>query len=145
MTDAQAMLKSQEGTGPVQDGRFLPYPDSAGNLTIGYGHLVSKGIPSEVAEMLFQCDLADAIQDVRAVFSCYDTLTRPRQLVLISMAFNLGRERMSKFVNFIDAVQRGEWDEASEELLDSRAAKVQAAGRYHQLANTMRTNVPAWV
>ena len=90
MTDAQQMLMSQEGTGPRDEhGRFLPYEDSVGKLTIGYGHLIEKGIPADVANMLFQCDLADAIEDVRHCFSCYDQLSRPRQLVLCSMAYNL--------------------------------------------------------
>jgi lysozyme len=145
MTDAQAMLMFQEGTGPTKDGRFLPYRDSLGKLTIGYGHLVDKGIPSAVATMLFQCDLADAIEDVRALFSDYDSLSRPRQLVLISMAFNLGRDGLSQWPHFISAVKIGQFDEAADQLLDSKAAREQAPARYQQLAKMMRTNVSEWV
>ncbi len=145
MTDAQAMLMSQEGTGKIVNGRFMPYEDSLRNPTIGYGHLVAKGIPTEVANMLFQCDLADAMDDVRSVFSCYDQLSRPRQLVLISLAFNLGRDKMGGFVRFISAVHLGKWDEAADELLDSEAARKDAPFRYHQLAKMMRDNVSKWV
>ena len=146
MTDAQAMLMAQEGTGPRDaHGRFLPYPDSMGNPTIGYGHLVSKGLPADIALMLFQCDIADAIEDVHRCFSCYDDLSRPRQLVLISMAYNLGRERLSVWTHFIGAVHRGAWDEAADHLLDSKAAKHDAPARYQQLAKMMREDTSQWV
>lgn len=145
MTDAQRMMMAQEGTGPVVNGQFMPYEDSLGKITIGYGHLVNKGIPSDVALMLFHVDMADALDDVRHCFSCYDQLSRPRQLVLISMAFNLGRERLGKFVRFIGAVHLSKWDEAADELLDSKAAKEDAPARYRQLAKMMRENVSEWV
>lgn len=146
MTDLQQMLMQQEGAGPRDDhGRFLPYEDSVGKLTIGYGHLVEKGLPPDIALMLFHSDIADAIDDVRHCFSCYDTLSRPRQLVLVSMAFNLGRAKLAKFVRFIGAVHLGKWDEAADELLDSKAAKQDAPARYRQLAKMMRENVSEWV
>jgi lysozyme len=146
MTDLQTMLMSQEGTGPRDaHGRFLPYEDSLGKLTIGYGHLVAKGLPPDIALMLFQCDIADAIEDVRHCFSCYDQLSRPRQLVLVSMAFNLGRERLSKFTHFLGAVERGAWSEAADEILDSKAAREDAPSRYKALADMMRTDTSQWV
>jgi GH24 family phage-related lysozyme (muramidase) len=146
MTDAQAMLMAVEGTGPRDaHGNFLLYDDSLGNPTIGYGHLMSKGLAPEVVNMQFQCDLADALDDVRHCFSCYDSLSRPRQLVLISMAFNLGRERLSVWTHFIGAVHRGAWDEAADHLLDSKAAKKDAPARYAQLAKMMRENVSTWI
>ena len=78
MTDLRAMLMQQEGTGPRADnGYFLPYEDSVGKLTIGYGHLVDKGLPPDIAMMLFNADIADALDDVRHCFSCYDQLSRP--------------------------------------------------------------------
>lgn len=145
MTDAEAMLRQQEGTGPRNaQGWFLPYHDTVGKLTIGYGHLVDKGLPADVAHMLFMSDIADAVDDVRHCFSCYDTLSRPRQLVLISLAYNLGRTKLNGFIRFIGAVHRGEWEEAADELLDSKAA-TQAPARYKQLAQMMRTSTSEWV
>lgn len=146
MSDLEAMLIAQEGTGPRDEhGTFLPYPDSVGKLTVGYGHLVDKGLPSEIALMLFRADIADALEDVRHCFSCYDQLSRPRQLVLISLAFNLGRAKLNKFVRFIGAVHLGKWDEAADELLDSKAAREDAPFRYKQLAQMMRTSTSQWV
>ena len=36
--------------------------------------------------------------------------------------FNLGYPRLSKFVKFIDAMQKGDWKKASEEMIDSKWA-----------------------
>jgi len=145
MTDVQTMLMQQEGTGPRDGhGRFLPYPDSLGKLTIGYGHLVEKGIPADIALMLFNSDIADALDDIRHVCSCYDTLSRPRQLVMISLAFNLGREKLSQFVRFLGAVHMGHHDEAADELLDSKAAR-EAPTRYARLSEMWRTNTSPWI
>jgi lysozyme len=145
VTDIKAMLIAQEGPGPMKDGRFFPYVDTVGKRTIGFGHnLDDKGMPADVAMMLLHTDIADALDDVRHCCSCYDTLTRPRQLVMVSLAFNLGRERLNKFVRFLGAVHRVDWDEAADELLDSKAA-TQAPARYGQLAKMMRENVSLWV
>lgn len=146
MNDLETMLMSQEGTGPRgPHGEFLPYPDSVGKLTIGYGHLVDKGLPSDIAMMLFRSDIADALDDVRHNCSCYDQLSRPRQLVMISLAFNLGRTGLGKFVRFLGALHLGHYDEAADELLDSKAAKSDAPARYQQLARMMRDNTSQWV
>ena len=145
MTDMEQMLMEQEGTGPMSDGKFFPYVDSVGKTTIGYGHNIDdKGIPADMALLLFHADIADAIQDVRYNCSCYDALSRPRQLVMVSLAFNLGRQGLSRFVRFLGALHLSKWDEAADELLDSNAAQ-QAPTRYKQLATMMRDNVSQWV
>ena len=145
MTDLARLIMQQEGTGPYHDGHFYPYVDSVGKHTIGYGHnLEAKGIPESIAMQLLMADLADAIQDVQSVCSVYDQLSRPRQLVMVSLAFNLGRAGLSKFVRFLGAIHSSNWDEAADELLNSKAAQ-QAPGRYQQLAKMMRENVSEWV
>jgi lysozyme len=146
MTDLQAMLMAQEGTGPMRDGRFFPYADTRQLITIGYGRCLDrKGLSDAEAMMLFQSDIADAVDDVRHVCSVYDQLSRPRQMVLVSMAFNLGRDKLGGFVHFLGAVHRADWDEAAEEILNSKAAKVDAPSRYKTLAQMMRENVSQWL
>lgn len=139
-TDAHQMLMEQEGL------RLKVYLDSLGIETIGVGrNLRDKGISKDEAMALLDSDLADAMDDVRHCFSCYDNLSRPRQLCLISMAFNLGRERLEKFVRFIHYVHLGDYDNAANEILDSKAAKEDAPLRYKQLADMMRENKSIWV
>ena len=146
MTDLEQMLMQQEGTGPMRDGKFFPYQDTEGIWTIGYGHnLEAKGIPTDLGMMLFKGDVADAIDAVRSNFSCYDQLSRPRQLVLASMGFQLGKAGLAKWPRFIAAVHLGKFEEAADHLLDSKVAKEQAPGRYQTLARMMRENVSEWV
>lgn len=146
MNDLECMLMEQEGTGPMENGRFFPYQDRVGKLTIGYGHcLDTKGLTPDLALMLFKVDIADAIDDARRVCSIYDHLSRPRQLCVISMAYNLGREGLNKWPRFIGALHREAWEEAADELLNSKAAREQAPLRYKQLASMMRENVSRWV
>ena len=61
------------------------------------------------------------------------------------MAFNLGRTKLAKFVRFIGAVHLGKWNEAADELLDSKAARHDAPARYKELARMMRDNHSAWI
>jgi len=147
MTDVEAMLTQQEGTGPKRNGRYFPYRDSEGIWTIGRGHnLEAKGIPEAVEPLLFRDDIADAIDDIRHCFSCYDQLSRPRQLVLMSLSFNLGRDRLAKFVRFIAAVHLGHWDDAADEIIDSEAWRNPLLRpRYQMLADMMRNDVSQWV
>lgn len=146
MIDVELMLMAQEGCGPKLDGRFMPYADSKGLVTIGYGRCLDrKGINDAEATMLFHSDIADALDDVRHVCSVYDQLSRPRQLVLISMAFNLGRDGLEKWPRFLGAVHKGDWEEAADEIIDSKAYKIDAPLRYRQLEKMMRLNVSEWI
>ena len=125
--------------------RLLPYTDTVGKLTIGAGrNLTDKGISKDEAMMLLNADLADAIDDVQHLFSCYDELSDPRKQVLVSMAFNLSRERLGKFTRFIGAVHRSDWEDAADEMLDSTWAK-QVGERATVLSRMMRHNTSEWI
>ena len=146
MTDLERMLIEQEGTGPLVNGRFMPYKDSVGKLTIGYGRCIEDvGISQDEAILLFKDDIANAANDARRLCSIFDELTRPRQLVLMSMAFNLGYAGFSKWPRFWDAIHRRDWQEASDQILDSKAARQDAPARYRQLARMMRDDFSSWV
>lgn len=139
MTDVEQMLIQDEAE------RLKPYVDTKGKVTIGIGHnLTDKGITTLQSRMIFLEDLADAIEDVRHCCSVYDELSRPRQLVMINMAFNLGRERLGKFVHFLNAIHLEDWNKAADEILDSDAAR-DLPQRYTRLAQMMRKDVSLWV
>ena len=138
MTELQQMLLRHEGK------RNKPYTDTVGKLSIGIGrNLDDKGLSDDEIFHLLNNDIADAIQDVRHCFSCYDQLSEARKMVLVSMAFNLGRTRLAKFVRFIGAVHLGRWEEAAEEMLDSTWAK-QVGDRAVTLATMMRDDTTDW-
>lgn len=139
MTDAEAMMIEDEGE------RLRMYLDEAGNWTVGIGHNMSdKPISKLASRTIFMEDMADAIDDVRHCCSVYDELSRPRQLVMINLAFNLGRDRLGKFVRFLGAIHRSDWNEAADELLDSKAAR-DLPNRYTRLAQMVREDVSRWV
>ena len=139
MTDLQAMLVAQEGL------RLKVYTDSLGIETIGVGrNLRDKGISEEEAVMLLNRDIVDAIEDVMHVCSVYTQLSRPRQLVLVGLAFNIGRDRLSKFVRFLGAIHRGDWDDAANELKDSQWYR-QVGTRGIAYVEMMKDNVSKWI
>lgn len=139
MTDAEAMMIEDEGE------NLKMYQDTALKWTVGIGHNLSdKPISKLASRTIFMEDMADAIDDVRHVCSIYDELSRPRQLVMINLAFNLGRDRLGKFVRFLGAIHRGDWNDAADELLDSKAAR-DLPNRYTRLAKMMREDVSRWV
>ncbi len=139
MTDAEAMMIHDEGE------RLKMYEDSVGKWTIGIGHNLSdKPISKLASRTIFMDDLADAIDDVRHCCSIYEELSRPRQLVMINMAFNLGRERLGKFTRFLNALHQYDWEEAANQILDSDAAR-KLPVRYNRLAKMMREDASIWV
>ncbi len=139
MTDAEAMMLEDEGE------RLSMYLDTAGRWTVGIGHNMSdKPISKLVSRTMFIEDLADAIDDVQHVCSIYDELSRPRQLVMINLAFNLGRARLGKFVRFLNYLHQYDWDGAANEIMNSEAAR-KLPTRYGRLAQMMRGDVSPWV
>jgi len=121
--------------------RLKPYVDSVGKITIGRGrNLTDRGISVVEAEFLFQHDLIGAITDARR-FPWFDTLHPVRQAVVVNMLFNLGASRFRPFVKLIAALDRGDYDQAAAEMLDSKWA-ADVGTRAHRLAREMRTGSP---
>lgn len=153
MADGDDMVSDQEGKGPFRQGRFFAYDDATGkelrkgdtlvgNLTIGRGHnLTALGLPEHYEALLFDSNMHVATLDARRLCSIYDELSRPRQLVLISMAFNLGYVKYAKWTRFWDAIHRKDWEEAADQIIDSKAYREDAPSRYGQLASMMREDV----
>lgn len=129
-----ADLRKDEGL------RLKPYRDSVGVLTIGYGHTknVSGPITKEEAERLLASDVQEAIADARAVCRSFDALNASRKTVLANMAFNLGRDKLSKFKNTLLAISIGDYSAAALHMLDSKWA-TQVGQRSRYLAKRMST------
>lgn len=123
----------------VHEGLWLkPYRCPAGYLTIGVGrNLEARGISREEAMVLLESDIAEAEAAARGFFPAFDRLEEPRQAVLVDMAFNLGAVRLGGFWRFRAALERGDFEQAAREMLDSKWAK-QVGPRARRLAEMMR-------
>lgn len=127
----EQMIERHEGC------RFSPYIDSVGVQTIGIGHNLHKPLSRKAVEQIFRDDLNDVINECLHAFPWFTELTKPRQHVVLDMCFNLGMTRLRGFVNFLKAMELGEYDTAANEMLDSLWAK-QVKGRALELAQMIR-------
>ena len=133
--DLQAMweIKAHEGFEADEDGMFIPYEDSEGHLTIGYGHLVDEGedyldkMTPEQADELFVEDYIYH-RNKASEMPGWDKATDTQKRGLINLAFNMGpnwyktdKEAGRKgFPKFNAAVKKGDWNAAADELVDSK-------------------------
>jgi len=127
-------LKVHEGL------RLKPYHCTEGYLTIGYGrNLETNGITEAEAEMLLANDVFKVMEQL-ADHGLLQDHTKPRQDVLINMAFQMGVSGLLKFKKMILALDERRYYQAAKEMLDSRWAK-QTPNRANELAKQMRTGV----
>ncbi|MDA8724042.1 glycoside hydrolase family protein [Alphaproteobacteria bacterium] len=113
-------LKHDEGL------RLYPYTCTANKVTIGYGrNLEDNGISALEAEQMLQSDTQVAMLDAKKFVGevTWNELSDVRQACLINMAFNLGLPTLKKFKKFKQALQDGDMDEASVQMLASKWAK----------------------
>ncbi len=124
------------------------YLDHLGFKTFGAGHLVKESDPeftlpvgtkvsSERINECFREDLRTTLFDCERIYPHFYELPENAQMVIASMAFNLGRPKLSKFKNMKAAVDAGNFELASEEMLNSRWAE-QLPNRSARLAKMMR-------
>ena len=68
----------------------------------------------------------------------FNKLSPERQVVLIDMAHQLGKDGLSKFYNMKKALDSGDFETASKEMLNSKWAKKDSPNRAKRNANIMR-------
>lgn len=122
---ARAMLIRDEGL------RLRAYKCTAGYYTIGCGRNIQArgvkgakllyyktiGITHEQAMQWLDEDIRAAELDCEAIFGeVFYKWSQTRRLGWVNLAFNLGRDRLSKFVNTIRAAQLGWWDVVRDRL-----------------------------
>lgn len=130
VTDVQAWIKKCEAL------RIKPYVDTMGNLTIGWGRNLEKGISLDEAEFMFQNDLKQAISELA---SCDWYIWQPQGIknALINMNFNLGIEKLLQFKRMIAALIDKNYTVAAQEALDSKWA-TQVGDRAKDVALMLR-------
>ena len=126
-------IKHHEGV------RLLPYLDTAGKITIGWGRCLStKGISMKEAEALLAADIADAIDDFyKLPIAVIRNCNVARRRVVCEMLYNLGLGGVMKFKKMLSAIEQKDFDLAADEMLSSLWAK-QVGIRAQLMAQTMR-------
>jgi len=100
----------------------MPYIDTAGKLTIGYGrNLQDNGISLEEAEFMLDNDIKRALADVEDK-EWYKDQPEGVQRALVNMSFNLGLTRLLTFKKMIAALLEKDYAKAAREALDSKWA-----------------------
>ena len=121
--------------------RLKPYTDTVGKITIGVGrNLTDVGILKAEALSMLDTDIQQASDDLRRECPWVDNLDWARKAVLINMTFNMGIEKLLKFVQTLSAVESGEYKFAAAHMLDSVWAK-QVGNRAIELSKIMETGV----
>jgi len=125
--------------------RLLSYDDGEGIRTIGWGfNMIKDGARERIEEMsldydsvyqgiipilqaqadlLFEQDLDDAIEDCKLLVSNFSEHPDDVQMVIADMRFNLGATGLSKFKDTIAAWEVKDYCTAAREMKDSKWAR----------------------
>ena len=141
------LIKRHEGL------RLLPYVDSTGHRTIGYGHnLDADPLPSdtyepdgsittEIAENVLARDIGAARFPL--LTNCqpwFGLLCDARQAVMIDCVFNMGWATFGRFFHTIHFIACGKYDDAADQMLASLWAK-EVGPRANEDAEMMKTGL----
>jgi len=134
MPDYKTKIKDEEST------RLRMYQCSEGKWTIGTGHNIEdNGISPAVSDLMLEEDLHVSIADATSLVSNFKNLPDNVKIVLVDMAFQMGKGSLSGFKKMIQAVEIKAFDVAASELLDSLYAR-QTPARANRNAELMRTS-----
>ena len=127
--------------------KYEIYLDHLEYKTFGIGHLckatdlendmdIDTEVSKERVDECFKADIAITIEDCNVLYTNFNDIPEEAQLILANMMFNLGRPRLSKFLNLKVAVNDEDWMEASTEMMDSKWAR-QVPNRAERLCKRM--------
>lgn len=120
MAKLQSSVMAHEGTGPVKNGQFMPYNDSLGNLTLGYGHLIANGVSSAAALQIMSDDLTNALDESKTQPWWANVVTcEPRARAMVELMFILGPVKFSEFHNMIAGLLANDFNIAANEIINS--------------------------
>ena len=124
------------------------YNDHLGYPTFGIGHLVREsdpenGLPtgspiseSRVVEA-FEQDVQTVLSDCAILYPDFEELPEEVQQIIANMMFNMGRPRLSGFKGMKRGVDSQNWQEAADQMVDSRWYR-QVGARAERLVERMR-------
>jgi len=114
----------------------MPYEDSLGIPTIGYG--TKLPLSKEEAEILLKHRLDKKILEISEKEPFFLDLPKTAQEVIANMAYQLGVGGVLKFKKMWAALKNRDYQKAANEMLDSKWAK-QTPNRAKRLAEIMRS------
>lgn len=122
-------------------GKIAPGSRVIGHPTIGVGRALDvHGIDRTEADFLFARDIARCEQELGR-FDWFSQLDDVRKGVLTNLAFNIGAGGVAGFVMMIGAIKRGDFNDAANQMENSRwFAQVQPS-RSTRLIRQMRTGL----
>jgi lysozyme len=112
----QAWIKQDEGL------KLETYVDTTGHLTVGWGRNLENGIRLDEAELMFQNDLTQTVNELLQQ-PWYGSLPHNVQNALINMNFNLGITKLLEFKEMIAALENKNYPAAAKAALNSLWAK----------------------
>lgn len=95
------------------------------------------GITQDEDDWLFNSKLQVIYDQIEENLSWFDDLSENRQLVVLSVIFNIGFHGFLKFKHTIACIASGDFEGASKELLNSDAAR-ELPKRYGRLSNLLK-------
>jgi len=114
--------------------RGEPYKDSLGKPTIGYGSLLP--ITKKEAELLLQHRLYNMMNELDSIVDL-SGIPSEKKDILYEMSYQMGVPNLLKFRKMWKALDRFDYNEASEEMLLSLWAE-QTPNRANELAEQMK-------
>ena len=128
--------------------KYEIYLDHLGYPTFGIGHLITDDDPEygwEVGESIdtvrvyetFEQDIEGVLSDCTKLYSDFEDLPEEAKRVIANMMFNMGLTRLSKFKGMKRGVDARNWNEAADEMVDSRWYN-QVTNRANRLVERMR-------
>lgn len=132
-------LIRDEGTGPIIKDRLMPYEDTTGHITIGFGrNLGDRGISLHEAEFLLHNDVKDTLRELNEALPWLADLDEVRQRVVANMAFNMGVPKLLEFRTTLRAIKHHDFELAAAGMRTSLWYR-QTKSRAERLITMMRT------
>jgi lysozyme len=117
------------------------YDDTEGFATIGYGFLVDArkgvGLPRPVAEFWLRYAVNERLAELQRLWPAFNDQPADVQLVLGSLAYQIGPAGVMKFKRMLAALTAGDRATAADELMDSTLAR-QTPNRTKRLERLLR-------
>jgi len=149
LRDLEIELKADEGH-VIVNGRHVVYDDATGkplkkgdtiigNPTAGYGRELSMtGFSDSEVVSLLDDDCIEFTEECADHYSWFAGLPEQAQLVVASVAFNMGIPHFDGFHDTLMALSGHQFSKAADCLLDSDAAR-ELAPRYQHYAQILRS------